>query len=112
MNLYRNLNIINRGAIDVFFAGRLVPSKRSEVAGVGRQKGLRASAWGLPRRLVRRSFNEDGSAVNLTSRWANQSRFVKILTSMRKLRQKSRRKSSSDSIEKLHNILKLLTYNE
>jgi len=43
MVLYRHKNIINREAIDVFFAGRLVPSKRSEVAGVGRQKGLRLS---------------------------------------------------------------------
>jgi hypothetical protein len=36
--------MINREAIDVFFAGQLVPSKRSEVAGVGREKGLRESA--------------------------------------------------------------------
>ncbi len=36
MVLYRHINIINREAIDVFFAGQLVPSKRSEVAGVGR----------------------------------------------------------------------------
>ncbi len=36
MVLYRYINIINREAIDVFFSGRLVPSKRSEVAGVGR----------------------------------------------------------------------------
>jgi hypothetical protein len=45
MVLYRHINIIDREAIDVFFAGRLVPSKRSEVAGVGRQKGLRPSAF-------------------------------------------------------------------
>jgi hypothetical protein len=34
MNLCRHVNFINREAIDVFFAGR-----------VGRQKGLRSSAW-------------------------------------------------------------------
>ena len=36
MVLYRHINIINREAIDVFFTGQLLPSKRSEVAGGGR----------------------------------------------------------------------------
>jgi hypothetical protein len=39
-------------------------------------------------------------------------RFANILTSMGKLRQKSRQKSSSGSIEEFYNILKLLTYHE
>jgi hypothetical protein len=38
MNLYRHINTINCEAIDVVFAGQLVPRKWSAVAGVGRQK--------------------------------------------------------------------------